>query len=255
MGDRGIMLLNGALSLHGDRKNAWSKLSATAKAGSDKIQVVDASGWRKGDVIVLASTDFDPRQAEERTITAISGNALTLDKPLAYYTLQQITSGVDERGEVGLLTRNIKVQASDDAEKSYFGGHIMAMAGSKMYVSGVELNRMGQNTAIWPRYPVHWHVLGEGKGQYIKNASIHDTYSRCVTVHGAMTCSGKQRHLQHRGALLLPRRRHRARQQVHPQPGHRDQVSSDTGLRAREPCRQRRDQRGSCGHPERELLR
>ncbi|MGZ3276282.1 MAG: hypothetical protein ACXU8Z_21175, partial [Caulobacteraceae bacterium] len=27
-------------------------------------------------------------------------------------------------------------------------------------------------------------VLGEGKGQYIKNASIHDTYSRCVTVHG-----------------------------------------------------------------------
>ncbi len=26
--------------------------------------------------IVLASTDFDPRQAEERTVTAISGNAL-----------------------------------------------------------------------------------------------------------------------------------------------------------------------------------
>ncbi|MGZ3278506.1 MAG: G8 domain-containing protein, partial [Caulobacteraceae bacterium] len=84
MGDRGIMLLNGTLSLHGDRKNAWTKLSATAKAGSDKIQVVDASGWRKGDVIVLASTDFNPRQAEERTITAISGHALTLDKPLAY---------------------------------------------------------------------------------------------------------------------------------------------------------------------------
>jgi cell migration-inducing and hyaluronan-binding protein len=27
-------------------------------------------------------------------------------------------------------------------------------------------------------------VLGEGKGQYIENSSIHDTYSRCVTVHG-----------------------------------------------------------------------
>jgi cell migration-inducing and hyaluronan-binding protein len=34
------------------------------------------------------------------------------------------------------------------------------------------------------RYPMHWHVLGEGKGQYIENSSIHDTYSRCVTVHG-----------------------------------------------------------------------
>ncbi len=25
---------------------------------------------------------------------------------------------------------------------------------------------------------------GDAQGQYIKNASIHDTYNRCVTVHG-----------------------------------------------------------------------
>ena len=183
MGDRGIMLLNGTLSLHGDRKNAWTKLSATAKAGANRIQVLDASGWRKGDVIVLASTDYNPRQAEERTVTAISGNTITFDQPLKYMHFGQITDGVDERGEVGMLTRNIKIQASEDAEKSYFGGHIMAMAGSKMYLSGIELNRMGQNMHL-ARYPVHWHVLGEGQGQYIENSSIHDTYSRCVTVHG-----------------------------------------------------------------------
>ena len=52
----------------------------------------------------------------------------------------EITFGVDERGEVGLLTRNIRIEASDDAETSYFGGHIMAMAGSHMYVDGVELS-------------------------------------------------------------------------------------------------------------------
>ena len=183
MGDRGIMLLNGALSLHGDRKNAWTRLSATAKAGSNKIDVLDASGWRKGDVIVLASTDFNPRQAEERTITAISGNALTLDQPLKYMHFGKITDGVDERGEVGLLTRNIKIQASADAEKTYFGGHIMAMGASKMYISSVELNRMGQNMHL-ARYPIHFHILGEGQGQYVENSSIHDTYSRCVTVHG-----------------------------------------------------------------------
>ena len=183
MGDRGIMLLNGTLSLHGDRKNAWSKLSATAKAGAVRIEVLNAAGWRRGDVIVLASTDFNPRQAEERTITAISGNALTLDTPLRYMHFGRITDGVDERGEVGLLTRNIKIQASEDAETTYFGGHIMAMAGSRMYLSGIELNRMGQNMHL-ARYPVHWHLLGDGQGQYIKNASIHDTYNRCVTVHG-----------------------------------------------------------------------
>jgi len=183
MGDRGIMLSGGTLNLHGDRKNAWTKLAKTAEAGSNAIEVLNAAEWRVGDQIVLASTDFDPRQAERRNITAISGNSITLDKPLEYMHFGKITFGVDERGEVGLLTRNIKVQASEDADQSYFGGHIMAMVTSKMYVDGVELTRMGQNLTL-ARYPIHWHLVGDGAGQYIKNAAIHDTYSRCVTVHG-----------------------------------------------------------------------
>jgi len=183
MGDRGIMMLNGTLELHGDRTNSWTKLAGTAKAGASKIAVLRAAGWRKGDVIVLASTDFDPHQAEERTIAAVSGNTLTLDKPLKYMHFGEITYGVDERGEVGMLSRNIKIQASPDAEKTYFGGHIMAMAGSEVHVSGVELNRMGQYLHL-ARYPMHWHIDGDAKGQYFENSSIHDTYSRCLTVHG-----------------------------------------------------------------------
>jgi cell migration-inducing and hyaluronan-binding protein len=183
MGDRGIMISGGTLNLHGDRTHTWSKLSATANAGATSIQVLDAKGWKVGDEIVLASTDFDPRQAERRTIAAIRGNNITLDKKLDYMHFGKITFDVDQRGEVGLLTRNIKIQASEDAAQSYFGGHIMAMPSSKMFVSGVELNRMGQHMTL-ARYPIHWHLVGDAKGQYIKNASIHDTYSRCVTVHG-----------------------------------------------------------------------
>src|SRR6187455_566062 len=183
MGDRGIMISGGTLNLHGSTTNTWSKLSATANAGATSIQVLDAKGWKVGDEIVLASTDFDPRQAERRTITSVRGNTITLDRKLDFMHFGKITFGVDERGEVGLLTRNIKIQASADAEQTYLGGHIMAMPSSKMYVSGVELNRMGQHLTL-ARYPIHWHLVGEGKGQYIKNASIHDTYNRCVTVHG-----------------------------------------------------------------------
>jgi cell migration-inducing and hyaluronan-binding protein len=184
MGDRGIMIAGGTLNLHGDRgTNSWTKLAGTAKAGSTTIEVFNANGWRKGDVIVLASTDFDSTQAEKRSIAAVAGNVLTLDQPLKYMHFGKITYGVDERGEVGMLTRNILIQASPDAERSYFGGHIMAEVGSRMYVSGVELNRMGQNMHL-ARYPIHWHVVLEGQGQYIQNSSIHDTYSRCVTVHG-----------------------------------------------------------------------
>jgi hypothetical protein len=181
--DRGIMLMGGTLNLHGNRTNSWTKLSKTAEAGSDSIEVLNAAEWRAGDEIVLASTDFDPRQAERRTIAGISGNRITLDRKLDYMHFGKITFGVDERGEVGLLSRNIVIQASPDADKTLFGGHIMAMSGSKMYISGVELNRMGQNMHL-ARYPIHWHLIGDARGQYIKNSAIHDTYSRCVTVHG-----------------------------------------------------------------------
>src|SRR6187397_2679429 len=183
MGDRGIMLSGGTLNLHGDRTNTWTKLAKTAEAGSNSIEVLNAAQWRVGDEIVLASTDFNPRQAERRTISAVSGNTITLDKKLDYMHFGKITFDVDERGEVGLLTRNIRLQASADADKSFQGGHIMAMGASKMFVEGVELQRMGQNLTL-ARYPIHWHLIGDAKGQYIRNAAIHDTYNRCVTVHG-----------------------------------------------------------------------
>jgi cell migration-inducing and hyaluronan-binding protein len=183
MGDRGVMVMGGTLSLHGDRVNTWTKLAKTAEAGSTSIEVLDASGWRVGDEIVLASTDFDPRQAEKRTISAINGNVITLDRELEYMHFGAITFDVDERGEVGLLTRNIRIQASDDAESTYQGGHVMAMPGSTMQVSGVELYRMGQHLQL-ARYPIHWHLVGDAQGQFIRNSAIHNTYSRCVTVHG-----------------------------------------------------------------------
>jgi len=181
--DRGIMLMGGTLNLHGTEKNSWTKLAQTAAAGSNTIEVLNAGDWKKGQTIVLASTDFDPHQAEERIIAAIGGNTITLDKKLDYMHFGKITFDVDERGEVGMLSRNILIQASPDADQTLFGGHIMAMSASKMYVSGVELNRMGQNMHL-ARYPIHWHLLGDAQGQYIKNSAIHNTYSRCVTVHG-----------------------------------------------------------------------
>src|SRR5689334_18665292 len=182
--DRGIMLMGGTLNLHGDRQNTWTKLATTAPAGSTSIQVLNAAGWRAGDEIVLASTDFDPRLAERRTISAIKGNTITLDKKLDFMHFGKITFDVDERGEVGLLTRNIRLQASADAaEAPFYGGHVMAMGASKMFVEGVEFQRMGQNLTL-ARYPIHWHLIGDAKGQYIRNAAIHDTYNRCVTVHG-----------------------------------------------------------------------
>src|SRR5215467_8167416 len=59
MGDRGIMLMGGTLSLHGPEKNSWTKLAKTAAAGNSTIEVLSAGDWKKGDSIVVASTDYD----------------------------------------------------------------------------------------------------------------------------------------------------------------------------------------------------
>ena len=209
--DRGIMLMGGTLNLHGPEKSTWTKLAKTAEAGSTSIEVLNAADWKAGEEIVLASTDFDPRQAERRTIAAIKGNTITLDKKLDYMHFGKITFDVDERGEVGMLTRNIKLQASADAEQSFFGGHVMAMVGSKMFVEGVELNRMGQNMTL-ARYPIHWHLVGDAQGQYItqRRDPRHLQPLRDRAWH-ELPARGEQRDLQHRRSLLLPRRRRGAR--------------------------------------------
>jgi cell migration-inducing and hyaluronan-binding protein len=47
MGDRGIMMMGGTLSLHGNRKNSWTRLAKTAAAGRNTIDVLNAGDWKK----------------------------------------------------------------------------------------------------------------------------------------------------------------------------------------------------------------
>jgi cell migration-inducing and hyaluronan-binding protein len=183
MGDRGILIVGGTLSLHGDRENAWTKLAELPRPAApvSKCSMPAAGGSVTKSSWPLRTSI--PGRQRLASITAISGNTMTLDQPLEYMHFGEITYGVDQRGEVGLLTRNVRVQASADAEETYFGGHIMAMAGSTMKVSGVALTRMGQHLEL-ARYPIHWHLNGDVTGQYIRNSAIYDTFNRCVTIHG-----------------------------------------------------------------------
>ena len=51
------------------------------------------TGWSVGDKIVVTSTSFDSDEAEERTITAINGYLITVDKPFEYLHLSQTLLG------------------------------------------------------------------------------------------------------------------------------------------------------------------
>ncbi|MET1412068.1 G8 domain-containing protein [Roseibium sp. HPY-6] len=180
-------------------KDSWTVLDGTAEKGSGSITVAEKTGWEVGDKIAITSTDYEAGQAETFTISAVSADGLsfTLDKPLKYMhygETQTVENGlegaerqawtIDERAQVALLSRNVKITGDSDAEADRFGGHTMVMNGAEMHVSGAEFTKMGQE-GIVGRYPAHWHMLGDaGAGQYIQNSSFHNTYNKGITIHG-----------------------------------------------------------------------
>jgi cell migration-inducing and hyaluronan-binding protein len=135
---------------------------------------------------VIASTSFNPGEAEVVRITAMAGQSVTIAEPLRHThwgTVQTIAGGtVDERAEVGLLSRNVVVRGDERSEAAGFGAHIMMMGGDTR-IEGVELTRVGQRGKL-ARYPIHWHMMGDAPGQYARGNSIWNSFSRCITVHG-----------------------------------------------------------------------
>ncbi len=104
---------------------------------------------------------------------------------------------LDQRAEVGLLTRNILIQGHDDGIPTGFGGHLMVSQAwdydaepSVLNASSVEFRKMGQKDTRGQRgrlgrYPIHWHVMLDlAAGQFVSNCSIYDCFNRAVTIHG-----------------------------------------------------------------------
>ncbi len=139
----------------------------------------------------------------------------------------KITYGVDERGEVGMLTRNILIQASPDAAQS--------LLRRPHHGDGHE-----PHVCRWRRAQSHGPAPGSGplsdplaSGRRRRQGAVHqelvDPRHLQPLRDGAwheLRARREQRDLQHRRSLLLPRGRHRARQRVRAQPGDPDQVSS-----------------------------
>ena len=196
MGSKFLGTMGGKIDIHGPDRESWTKLSATAVAGSTSITLDNAVDWVAGEAIVVTSTDTDWNHAEEMTIASVSGDGLTvtLTAPLAYQHTGETEThtrptdnkswSIELKAEVGLLSRSVTIQGDIYSESAGFGGHTMAMNGGTLNVEGAELYRMGQKS-IQGRYPIHWHLLtDQAQGQYVRNSSIHHSFSRAVTIHG-----------------------------------------------------------------------
>ncbi len=188
-GEGPIAVRGGTLDIHGvTPARTWTRLAATAPAGTTQLQLAEAPGWRVGDRIVVASTSTDVDQAEERTVTGVDGARVTLDQPLTHTHWGQtdVLAGTEvaQHAEVGNLTRNVVVTSTPEARAAQRGGHVMVFRGSRAQISGAEFTGLGQAGEL-ARYPVHFHMMGNASGSYVRGASVHHTFNRCVTFHGS----------------------------------------------------------------------
>ena len=232
MGTRGILVDSGGkLELFGKSPAVtWTKLNAHANAGSTALTLAKAVDWKAGDQIVLAPTEWygtpwvtqDVHDASTATqklgVASVSGaqiNTTTGVNAFRWGFLQYATDSgmslsrgtftkpnaavpdtLDERAEVGNLTRNIVIQAPDDGawKNSGFGAQVMVMdRASSLQMDGVELRRMGQQ-GIVGRYPIHWHLLsyaangtaslGDAVNHFVRDSTVADSKHRCMVIHG-----------------------------------------------------------------------
>ena len=68
-----------------------------------------------------------------------------------------------------------------------FGGQTKAIAGFEKYnIEGAEFFHMGQMFVLGS-YPIHFHKTFDvsDKEPVIRSNSIHDSFSRCITIHAS----------------------------------------------------------------------
>ncbi|MBY0526155.1 MAG: sigma-70 family RNA polymerase sigma factor [Gemmataceae bacterium] len=188
-----IVCCGGRMDLHGaPLSRTWVKLGADAKANDSDLTLSDAvTGWRVGDRLIITATKLGRAgggtsrpgsknrnvQTEERTIKAIAGDKLTLDKPLEF---DHLGSG-DYRGEVANLSRNVIVESADPAKER---GHTMYHRYSAGSISYAEFRHLGKEN-ILGKYAIHYHLVGDTmRGSSLIGASIWDSHNRWVTIHG-----------------------------------------------------------------------
>ncbi len=231
MGTRGILVSGGGkLELFGAAPSIpWTRLNAHAAAGSTALTLERNVDWKAGDQIVVAPTEWyggvwmpqsvhDASTATQKlTVASSSANTVRTTAGLGAFRwglMQYMTDAgisltrgtftkphpdaveaLDERAEVGNLTRNIVIQGANDTKwtSNGFGAHVMVMdLASSLQMDGVELRRMGQE-GLTGRYPIHWHLLsyaasgaslGDATNHFVRNSSVADSRHRCMVLHG-----------------------------------------------------------------------
>lgn len=151
--------------------------------------------------MAIASTSYDPREGEKRTISAIDRTdpdkpILTFTDPLTYRHFAAIEEygegdsleSIDMRAEIGLLTRNVVFRGDPETSlaNEYGANMFLHSEGDDSLIgrlSYIEMTDVGQGFKIG-RYAVHFHQIGAVHRSYVQGCSTHQGFNRAYTLHG-----------------------------------------------------------------------
>ena len=192
----------GDLDLRGSACNAttWTTLAATADAGARVLRLaepVDATAWRPGAEVMVASTDVQGTQTEVATIEDVRDGGRTL--ALAHGLVYPHAGVAPITAEVALLTRNIKITSearcklvgtdgdgkplNGEAANKPMCGHFVVDHTPRGVVCGVELTNLGKHTTTG-KYPLHIHMAGDAPAIQIRSNAVHSNHHRALVLHG-----------------------------------------------------------------------
>jgi hypothetical protein len=139
-GNKGLFIV-GLAKMYGQHRDQVTRLRETVYRGNTTITVSPGLDWKPLDRIVLMATAMQMDHFDYRTIMSydIDTGVIELNKPLQFYHWGRARStadeynGVDMRGEVVLLSRNVRVVGNDTDS---WGGQILVS--DNLEFSGVQ---------------------------------------------------------------------------------------------------------------------
>ena len=221
----GTLLAHGSKGVRPKGGVPWTRLSlpagpaafgpdSGAKAPvtvSGKLFLADdvSKDWKDGDWVVVGTTSFAPYDSEFLRIQGkpaqgTSGSFVPVDPatapvhyhfggpaptpgPDGFLDGAATNFGVEERAEVGLVSRNVKLTADvpDDPQSLHWGGEIHIHPGfGQVELRGVEIEKFGKDQL--GSYPIHFHMVGKpDKLPVVDSNSIHHSYNKCIVLHSS----------------------------------------------------------------------
>jgi hypothetical protein len=182
------LILNGVVRMHGASKLPFTSVVGGYGLGSDRLELAELpTGWRLGDEIVIAPTEFvaasepEAMQGEKFRVRAIQGNVVFLghvddvSTPAALLYDHTPYHAYERSGRqdvhVANLTRNVVIRSSNPGAEGAVRGHVMIHRGGAR-IAYTELRELGRTdktvllddgdatmagTNQRGRYPLHFH--------------------------------------------------------------------------------------------------